>query len=193
MKREDALEATAVFLRSIGLQVDAETGCNGFLEHVRIAGGRILYDPSAATASNLLHEAGHIATMPAAYRSTLDDDVEAAVRSMMDDLWAKGRMADPDDPLVRAALQCSDPEATAWAWAAGLRIGLPEEVVIMDHEYDGDGADLRAMLGYATRPGAETATGYLGIHGLAHAGFCALRQGRPLPMYPELAFWLQQA
>lgn len=67
---------------------------------------------------------------------------------------------DPDHPLERAAIQCSDPEATGWAQSAGLAIGLVPEIIILDSEYDDSGADVRAML---------LASQHVGINGLAHA------------------------
>ncbi len=86
---------------------------------------------------------------------------------------------------MRAALQCSDPEATAWAWAAGKHLGIPEDEIILDSEYGNDGAGIRLALSLRSYPG---------INGLAHAGFCAVRDGvAPLPVFPALAHWTQPA
>jgi hypothetical protein len=95
--------------------------------------------------------------------------------------------SDPDSAEARAAMQCSDPEATAWAWAAGTRLGLAPDVIIMDEEYSNTGASVRLALQLRADPG---------IHGLAYAGFCvcknhALAALSGLPVYPELARWLQ--
>lgn len=83
-------------------------------------------------------------------------------------------------------MQCSDPEATAWAWAIGKHLGLPDEIIILDSEYDGTGANERLSLGMGA---------HLGVHGLAHAGFCAASKAYSeitnQPCYPNLAFWLQ--
>ncbi|WP_234821221.1 hypothetical protein [Pseudomonas amygdali] len=92
----------------------------------------------------------------------------------------------PDSPLMRAALQAGDPETTAWAFAAGVSLGLPIEVIILDHEYGGEGEAIRIAL---------AAKSYIGIHGIAHAGFCVVRanpySSHSLPTYPELSYWLQ--
>lgn len=89
----------------------------------------------------------------------------------------------PDAPLYRTVIQCSDPEATAWAWSAGIALGVAHEAIIQDDEYDGEGAGIRLALQLHA---------YIGIHGLAHAGFCAVRAGRERPAWPELAYWTQE-
>lgn len=73
----------------------------------------------------------------------------------------------PDDPLCRVIIQCSDPEATAWAWAAGTELGLLGEEIVRDDEYGGDGEAIWPAL---------QVHAYIGVHGLAHAGFCAIRE-----------------
>lgn len=187
MPPDDSLKITFEFLNDIGLPAVWHPGAHGFARHVRIAEGRLLVDPRCA-ASNLLHEAGHLAIVPTAYRHLISDDVEAGAAKMIDDIWSMD--LDPDHPLVRAAIQCSDPEATAWAWAAGLAVGLDQEKIIQDHEYDGGGADVRLALGLSLKPRGSV-SGWPGFNGLAHAGFCALHDRGPLPRYPKLAFWLQ--
>jgi hypothetical protein len=184
-------DCTVDFLREIGLDLQPERGARGFLPGVAIRAGVIYYDPQECLSSNLLHEAGHLACIPEQYRYLVQDNIETCFNAIVADLEQNGVMANPDHPLMRAFLQCSDPEATAWAWAAGHAIGLPPKVVIMDDEYEGRGSYIRLSLSPSLRPGRTTVTGYAGIHGLAHAGFCALSTGRDLPMYPQLAHWLQ--
>ena len=87
---------------------------------------------------------------------------------------------DPDHPMWRAAIQASDPEATAWAWAAGCAIGLDPSRVIEDHEYDNSGREIRAMLRMRQ---------YVGINGLVHAGMC-LNPRRPTG-FPTMHRWVQ--
>lgn len=177
-----ATAAAAAFLCSIGIACHEVAGVKGFLKGVAVEAGCLLYDP-ACPVSNLLHEAGHIGTAPLPWRQLMTGDVSRAHRVMFADLERLD--LDPDCPLMRAALQCSDPEATAWAWAAGKHLGLPEELIILDSEYDGDGAGIRLALSMGR---------YAGIHGLAHAGFCSVRAGgSPLPTYPSLAHWTQPA
>ncbi|MNG07217.1 hypothetical protein D3C84_905070 [compost metagenome] len=113
----------------------------------------------------------------------MERNVAGGLRQMLDRIAELG--LPPDHPKVRAALQCSDPEATAWAWAAGLALDIPHELIVMDAEYDGTGADIRMSLSMRA---------YVGINGLQHAGFTAAREQYTwlgLPTYPLMAFWLQ--
>lgn len=176
------LTRTIAFLQAIGLPV---TVCehldkDGFFERVRVKAGGLLIQPDAAT-SDVLHEAGHLAVVPRRFRSALSDNVDEGIEAMMEKLdWD-----DPDEAECRAALQCGETEATAWAWAAGIHLNLVPEQIIADSDYDGAGEVNRVRL-------ANDA--YLGINGLCHAGFCGRgelgrRQGKPI--YPKLAFWLQ--
>ena len=173
-------EAVMQFLNEIGLPVNIECGANGFTRHIRIEKGQLFVDPDAP-ASAILHEAGHLAIVPERFRHYLSGDLEEGVEAIFSQLDQLNE--DPDSPLSQAMMQAGDAEATAWAWAAGKAVGLPEEVIIQDHEYDGDGASIRLglSLGY-----------YLGIHGLSRVGFCAVRPMKPTlyPVYPELSFWL---
>lgn len=174
-------ESAMQFLCSIGLSVQVEAGACGFIEHVAVVEGGLRADPQAP-ASGLLHEAGHLAVMPTRFRHFLSGNLGEGMRrafAALDQLDLA-----PDDPLLRAMLQTSDPEVTAWAWAAGKAIGLPDQMIIEDDDYQGEGEGIRIAL---------AANSYLGINGLSHAGFCVVRQNpyRPLPVYPELAHWLQ--
>lgn len=170
------------YLREVGLEIHEVPGADGFVPGCRIVSGILHVDPGCAP-SALLHEAGHLATVPTRFRSLMSDDLAVGMKSMFDELAKLG--LDPDHPLVRAAIQCSDPEATAWAWAAGVAIGLAPEDIIQDVEYDGSGADIRAML---------QAGQYAGINGLAHAGMC--KRGHWVDeglRYPKMQQWLQAA
>lgn len=177
------LRKVLTFLSEIGLPWRAQVGAKGFISGVDIKDGTLLIDPTARP-SNVLHEAGHLATLPGEFRRFAQRNVGGVQKMVLESI----DFSDPDGPLQRAALQCSDPEATAWAWAAGEHLGLPPKVIIKDDEYDGEGAFIRAQVQHR---------GYLGINGLAHAGFCATRPGSyakmlGLPGYPKLAFWLQR-
>lgn len=176
------LQRVIDFLRSVGLTVVIEPGANGFVRLVRIVDGCLHVDPACAP-SALLHEAGHLAIVPERFRAYMSDNLQAGIVKMFDHIELLDLHS--DHPLQRAALQCSDPEATAWAWAAGLACGLTPEQIILDHEYGGSGAEIRSML---------LVMRYAGIHGLAHAGMC--RQGFLVPKsehYPAMRTWLQPA
>jgi len=169
------------FLRDIGLSVDIVPGATGFVEHVVITAGGLQVDPRAP-ASGILHDAAHIALIPSRFRSYMSGDLGAGMKRAFEELNSMD--LDPDSPLERAMVQSSDTEATAWAWAAGQAVGIPDEKIILDAEYEGGGAWIRTCL---------AARSYVGINGLQHAGFCVIRATpyRALPVYPKLAFWLQ--
>lgn len=174
---------TAAFLNEIGIVTRLVDKIDGFLPCVRIVKGELEFTAQCEV-SDILHEAGHIATVPLQFRAYLDGDVSPAQRKMLKEVSDAG--TDPDEPLYRAVIQCSDPEATAWGWAAANHIGIPLEMRILDHHFDNGGADQRMGLELGH---------HFGIHGLSHAGFCvtsrsmAKHTGRPL--YPNLAFWTQ--
>lgn len=168
------------FVRGAGLDVEIHAGASGFVPGVQIEHGTLLVDPSVCEPGNLLHEAGHIAITPGNFRHFMSGDLSKGMAIMYDRL--EELHLDPEHPIVRACIQCSDPEATAWAWSAGRAIGVPPRVIIGDQWYGNTGADIRIALELGC---------YLGINGLAAAGFCSLRNVQPLPKYPHLAFWVQ--
>lgn len=171
------------FLQSIGLQmtqVDTLDGA-GFLEDVRVVAGTLHY-LATARACNLFHEAGHVSIVPSRFRHLMHDDVEQGTREMFKQMELEG--IPPGSREWDIALQVSESEAAAWSWAAGKAAGLPDEVIIEDWCFNGEGELTRLML--------QTRKHY-GVNGLAHAGFCRTsehdrRQG---VVYPELNFWLQ--
>ena len=174
------LETVIAFLRSIGLEVTIVPGANGFTKGVRIVDGGLHVDPDCRP-SALLHEAGHVSTVPGRFRAYMNDDIAVGVRKMFAEIQSMN--LDPEHPLERAAIQCSDPDATAWAWAAGLAIGLAPEAIIMDDEYFSGGNVIRTMLSMCQ---------YAGINGLAKAGMC--KRGYMVKQderYPVMTKWLQ--
>lgn len=178
--RPAALDRVIAFFNEIGIPARYELGATGFVKHVRIERGELLVDP-ACRVSGLLHEGAHLAIAPRRYRHLMSGNLYAGQREMLRQVAGMG--LHPDAPLYRAVLQNSDPEASAWAYAAGLHLGFSGEEIIRDDEYDGDGETIRLALSIRS---------YVGINGLAHAGFCALRPGHRLPVWPKLAFWTQE-
>lgn len=157
-----------------------------FLDNVRIVNGTLHIIP-ACDASNVLHEAGHLAIIPRRYRAMANDDLDVLTKYMLDDLenyYDEG----PDSPIYRAVIQCSDTEATAWSFAFGRHIGIPDEEIIKDDQYPDEngvptGAEVRKCLAMRA---------YMGINGLAHAGFCSTNRFGRLPVYPQMAYWTQE-
>ncbi|MBB4861572.1 hypothetical protein HNP46_000383 [Pseudomonas nitritireducens] len=172
------------FLREIGLTlVEVPSIPNAsFLEDVRVVEGTLHYLASAK-ACNLLHEAGHVAIVPAKYRHLMNDDVEVGVKAMFQQMEIDHVM--PGTPEFQAGLQVSEAEASAWSWAAGLAAGIPEELIIEDWCFEGEGALQRTRF---------LSNMHYGVNGLATAGFCRTRETdlRPGVVFPELNFWLQK-
>ncbi|WP_198361647.1 hypothetical protein [Burkholderia ubonensis] len=173
-------------LNGIGIEAHIVEGATGFLSGVRIVAGALHIAPDCRV-SDALHEAGHLACVPKRYRHLANDDLDEMAREMLADVDRLD--LHPDSPLYRAVIQCSDPEATAWAWAFGQYLGLAPEDIIEDHQYPdevtglGTGAEVRMALSMRM---------YIGIHGLAHAGFCSTNRFGRLPQYPQLAYWTQE-
>lgn len=170
------------FLRGIGIVSDVVPGARGFMPGVRIHQGGLQISPEAGL-SEVLHEAGHLAVLPGRFRRLACDDVSVVQKLMMDTV----DFTNPDEGEARAALQSGDTEATAWAWAAGEYLELKPTEVVRNNDYGGTGRDVRMCL---------QARAYLGINGLASAGFCVTRPGllekmKGLPAYPRLAMWVQ--
>lgn len=119
--------AVAAFLNSIGIETTlVDKTQAGFLGRVEIHEGSIRYTP-VAFAGDLLHEAGHLAVTPSRYRHLMSGDVSEGVRKMCEAVMALN--LEPGEPLLRAVLEASEPEATAWSWAAGAHLELkPQEI-----------------------------------------------------------------
>lgn len=171
------------FLSGIGLELVQVGSIEGesFLEDVRVVAGALHY-VAGAKACNLLHEAGHIAVVPARFRHLMNDDVELGTKEMFKQMELEG--VPPGSREWEIVLQASEVEATAWSWAAGKAAGIPDEMIIEDWCFNGEGPVTRSML---------RARRHYGINGLAHAGFCRTSESdrRPGLVYPHLNFWLQ--
>lgn len=185
MMTNSKLERVLAGLAEIGIATTIDATAKGFLDKIRIVDGRLHVAPDCPV-GDVLHEAGHLAIIPRRYRSRANNDIGRLQREMLEDMTRTNEF--PDSPIYRAVLQTSDPEATAWAYAFGKHLGLADEDIIEDHSYPdetgkGTGADIRLSLSMRA---------YVGINGLAHAGFCSFRGLGGLPKYPEMAFWTQE-
>ena len=167
-KPSQDLQKIARFLQEIGLGCKFEQGAHGFLEKVRIEAGGLFVDPTALPA-DVLHEAGHLAVLPGRFRPLAGRDIGSVQKMMYDHV----DFSDPDHGEARAAMQSGDPEATAWAWAAGKHLGLDPKKIIEGASYGGDGDAIRYML---------QSNRYLGINGLSAAKFCVTPPGKLGPM-----------
>jgi hypothetical protein len=158
----DLTDRIVAFLRGIGLDVrEGDVGAAPFLPGLRIEAGALVFDRERLTwPGDLLHEAGHLAVTPAARRAlqseALDDD-------------AMGEF-----------------EATAWAYAATVAIGLDPAVLFHEGGYHGRSAALITTYSFGVYPGVQG----LVAMGLAVPGDVARAQG--LAPYPVMRRWLRE-
>ena len=105
------------FLQNIGIECTTATlPENTFLPGVDIHNGGILIDPERLQhPGDILHEAGHIAVVPAQQRAALSGNVGE------------------DDPNAMG----NEIAAILWSYAALRAIGLPEETVFHEQGYKG--------------------------------------------------------
>lgn len=172
------------FLNSIGLQTAALEGAGGFVPGILIKKGIINFDIEVASIADLLHEAGHIAITPPEYRHLMSKALFKGMRLMVESI--EGDSVEIDSPLFKAIMQCTDTEATAWAYAAGMQLQIPPNKIIDSQAYDGTGAYVLQALQLGCYPG---------INGLHHSGmsikgsiFAKMLNKEP---YPEMLRWTQ--
>ena len=171
-------------LNAIGLPAEEDLSAKGFLGLVDIEKGVIKYQPHA-NPSDILHEAGHLACLPKVIRDKANTDLSSVFNEFEAVIDQRIKQTgNTEDPLIRAIMQCSDTEATAWAWAMGKDLGIDEEVIILDGDYiddndSGGGKDIRFGL---------SVNCYAGINGLRAAGFIERTKD-----YPKMGKWLQEA
>lgn len=180
------------FLNRVGIPAIAVTGdeavAKAFTPHVLIKNGTLEVDVDHVFPGNILHEAGHLAIVPAPFRHLASGTLGAVQKAMGAYFEANpgGMMVYPEDPICRAIMQCSDTEATAWQFAAAQEVGLPDELLFPDDAFDGQGPENLQRL---------KANSYFGINGLQAAGWTRVRANprSTVPVYPKLAFWLHPA
>lgn len=153
-----------VFLQEIGLAVaEAPVPSDSFLPGLRIVQGSLQVDLGQLRwPGDLLHEAGHLAVVPAALRATMDDALAEL------------------PPVPHGG----EIEATAWAWAALQHLGLPSDVLFHDGGYHGRAQGLRTTFELGVYLGAAG----LVSAGLAATPAQASAGSAP---YPHLLAWLR--
>jgi hypothetical protein len=153
------------FLRSIGLPI-IETDLREvtLLPGVAIVSGTLAVDRSRLTwPGDLLHEAGHMAVTPAAQRPSLDGTLTGA------------------DEIAHAG----EVEATAWAYAATISIGLDPHVLFHAGGYYGKSERLAFTYAAGCYPGVAG----LVACGMTMAGVEASAHG--VKPYPHMIRWLR--
>jgi len=110
---EDPAAAKIVnFLTGIGLELGAGTVSESVLPGIRVDGGILLVDRARLSqCGDLLHEAGHLAVLPPAERSSADPNVSK----------------DGGEEMA----------AIAWSYAAAIHLGLDPAIVFHADGYRG--------------------------------------------------------
>jgi hypothetical protein len=112
------------FIESIGLTIKFVTGIQGtFLPGLRIEKGEILVDENQSFyPGDLLHEAGHLAVIPAAERPGLSNENIA----------------------TREQYAAEEMMSIAWSYAACCYLELDARVVFHDNGYKNGGSEIAA-------------------------------------------------
>lgn len=149
-------DTIVAFLRGIGIGVvEGDVPEDSFLPGVRIEGGALVFDRARLTwPGDLLHEAGHIAVTPPSSRASLSEALQP-------------HQEHPDG---------GEAEATAWAFAACVKIGLPADVLFHRGGYHGRSDALIATYSLGVYPGSA---------GLARCGMTDVGG------YPVMRYWLR--
>lgn len=182
------LKKTIAFLNKIGVEtyiVDnfeeliEVSKVRPFIKNILIKEGKLFCHPEVRV-SSVLHEAGHLAVLHPKYRKLVNGNIASIIKKMSKEIniFAEEKY-----------MYCEDLCATAWAWAVGKHLKIPEKYIIEDYQYQECGKDIRSNL---------KAICYAGINQLQHAEFCVtkerikcLEKFKDLPVYPQLGKWLQ--
>ncbi|MEP7211559.1 MAG: hypothetical protein ABI791_00680 [Acidobacteriota bacterium] len=155
----------ADFLSSIGIEVvpaQLDSGC--FLPGIRVENGTLLVDEAKLTyPGDLFHEAGHLAVAPSDLRPSLT-----------------GEVIIPDTNMDAVEVQ-----ATAWAYAAIIHLGLDPRVLFHDGGYDGKSEGLLFTYGAGVYPGA------FGLSRLGMTMVGAAAGEAAIAQYPHMTKWLR--
>ncbi len=159
------LESIVAFLKEIGLSTREETLTEEtFLPGIRISQGTLVFDRARLTwPGDLLHEAAHLAIVPAARRCELDD-----------------RLADLEE-----ISDLGEIEATAWSFAAATHLSLPLPELFHEGGYHGRSQSLILTYSAGVYPGVAG----LERAGMTVTGVRAVEQG--MRAFPCMQRWLR--
>lgn len=163
---QDLTNIIVNFLLAIGIPVHkAHVPADSFLPGLVIRNGGIVFDEEKLQwPGDLLHEAGHIATMPAAMRSMINDSLDE----------------------LPEVLHAGEIEATAWAYAAALHLDIPPSILFHEGGYHGKSSGLIMTYDLGVYPGCFG----LAQAGMTLLGEEATLAG--IAPYPHMTRWLRQ-
>jgi hypothetical protein len=187
-----ATDRIVAFIQDLGIPIrDGDVPADAFLPGVRIEGGGLVIDRAALfTPGDLLHEAGHLAVVPARYRHRIGADVDAGVAEVRAQAKASG---DADPVLDGLEGLGGELQAIAWSYAACCHLELPLEIVFRPGAYgtDKNGGAHPMMIAQQIELGF-----FPGLHRLIQAGMTAqpqslLHPDAPPGGFPAMRLWLQ--
>ena len=170
------------FGRSIGLPIHTQSiiFSDSFLPHILIQRGEIYVNPELVSVSNLLHECGHLGLIPSKYKNVFSGNLYSGFANYL------SQPTEIDSIQYYLMQAADDSGATAWAWAAGTFLNIPEVEIIENSSYDHSGEYIRNEL----RSGWHS-----GISGLNYANYTSkgnlklLQTVTDKKVFPEMDFW----
>jgi hypothetical protein len=166
MAFQDALtERMAEFIRSIGIEVAATAlEDETFIPGIYISEGKLLVDEEKLLyPGDLLHEAGHVALIPADLRKYASDNV--------------GDIEEIGDAY--------EVESIAWSWAAVIALGIAPEILFHNKGYKGGAQQLLLTFQMGVYPGLKRLEDF----GMAYSPNKAAELG--LKPFPAMHKWLR--
>lgn len=169
------------FLRTLGFSFEALGNQACFIPGIAICQNMVVaYDDKRwLSPGDLLHEAGHLAVIPAPFRDQIYGDPERTLDPLASEYLSTHRWLDDnhrEDPVLRGLIQCGESEAQAWSYAAASHLGIDPALVFHPGAYEGGSTGL--LYGFRVNC-------HLGIHGLMACGMTTKR------MFPKMNRWLQ--
>lgn len=115
------MKRAIAFVRELGIAVRVHGGATGFLQRIDVLAGGLVVEPRCS-ASNILHEANHLAMIPGQFRPLANGDLTCVTLAM----HVAVEQEDVDSLLASAILHSGEAEVTGWVWAARIRCGCPK-------------------------------------------------------------------
>ena len=184
----DDVDRILKFFDTIGLEYTQEKGVIGsFAENLEIKKGVIHFDYDLVAVLDLLHDGGHMALIPKCYRHYFCGNLMAGFKRYFEMIT----LAPPLDPVTEILMCCEDTQVTAWAWAAGIKLGIKHEDIITGASYGGTGEAIRQTLQFSE----ISSMPYVGVAMLHHSGYTKkfnswVKKKEPETVfYPEMNYW----
>ena len=166
MFQDQLVNKIARFLTEVGIEVvSSPLEQDSFLPGIHILNGKLFVDETKLIyPGDLLHEAGHLAVAPGNVRHSLSGEVI----------------------IPGADMEAVEVQATAWAYAATIHLGLDARVLFHKGGYRGRSEGLIFTYGVGVYPGASA----LEELGMTAGPEMAGRMG--VAVYPRMLRWLRE-